>query len=133
MRYGVLLQLPWRFFPPIAIYGLYSGTAIMGSETRTGYNTATSGAAGLSAFGYGMEIYLFRGPVWLNDDDITGSFHAHSLSLLVEVTDLKNIIVKSADDYYPNDIYLSEFTSSAFEAANPYDFRILLNYNIHVF
>jgi len=61
MRYGVLLQLPWRFFPPIAIYGLYSGTAIMGSETRTGYNTVnTTGAAGLIAFGYGMPSLRLR-------------------------------------------------------------------------
>lgn len=135
MRYGVLVQLPWRFLPPVALYGLYSGTAIVGSETRTGYNTVnTIGASGLSAFGYGMELYIFRGPVWLSDDDITGSFHAHSLSLIVEVTDLKNAIVKAADDYYGTpEIYLHEFTSAAFEAAHPYDWRISINYNIHVF
>ncbi|HPM71538.1 MAG TPA: hypothetical protein PLE25_01100 [Spirochaetales bacterium] len=135
MRYGVLVQLPWRFFPPIALYGLYSGTAIVGSETRTGYDTVnTTGAAGLSAFGYGIELYIFRGPVWLSDDDITGSFHASSLSLIVEVTDLKNAIVKAADDYYGTpDIYLYEFTSDAFEASHPYDWRISINYNIHVF
>lgn len=135
MRYGVLVQLPWRFSVPVALYGLYSGTAIMGSETRTGYGTvAKTGARGLSVFGYGMEIYLFRGPVWINDDDITGSFHAHSLSLIVEVTDLKNTIVQSRDEYYGTpDIYLHEFTSAAFEAANPYDWRISINYNFHVF
>jgi len=135
MRYGVLVHLPWRFFPPVALYGLYSGTAIVGSETRTGYNTVnTIGASGLSAYGYGMELYIFRGPVWLCDDDITGSFHASSLSLIVEVTDLKNAIVKSADDDYGTpDIYLHEFTSAAFEATHPYDWRISINYNIHVF
>jgi len=134
MRYGVLLQLPWRFLPPVALYGLYSGTAIVGSETRTGYDTvSTLGASGLSAYGYGMEIYIFRGPVWLCDDDITGSFHASSLSLIVEVTDLKNAIVRAADDYYGTpDIYLHEFTSDAFEAAHPFDWRISINYNIHV-
>jgi len=134
MRYGVLVQLPWRFMPPVALYGLYSGTAIVGSESRTGYDTYTSGASGLSAYGYGMELYIFRGPVWLNDGDITGSFHASSLSLIVEVTDLRNAIVRAADDYYGTpDIYLHEFTSDAFEAAHPYDWRISINYNIHVF
>lgn len=133
MRYGVLLKLPWKYCPPIAVYNLFRGTSVMSSSTRVGYNTAQSGSKGIWATGRGLEIYLFRGSSHYGSESMTGTFHTGSLALTVEMTDMKTAIVKFADTTYKTpDIYLFDFTKAGFDSKYAVDWRIALLYNIHI-
>jgi hypothetical protein len=123
--FGVVLKYPHLWAPPIKLYGILRSTETgkkSSSLIYAGGGGQEPGYYHLECWGWGTELYLFRGYALISGDTGIGNICIGSISLYYEQMDFKNATLVSDLFSDKKSVYLRDFVNPNFFKSYKYEY-----------